>query len=83
MALTSDTVISLKQDDQYVTCVDGSNCRLEESFSDSAKLIFRKGYDIANGNAGGDPADTSAIEVGQPFVIVLRKASTSPNIYSL
>jgi len=76
--LTSDTVISLKQNDKYVTCVGGRNCKLESSFSDDAKLMFRKGYNRANGNQHGDPSDSSLVRVGDGFVVVL---TTSANTF--
>lgn len=76
--LTSDTVISLKQNDKYLTCVGGRNCKLESSFSDDAKLMFRKGYNKANGNENGNPSDSSLVRVGEGFVVVL---TTSANTF--
>merc|ERR1719242_929997 len=76
--LTSDTVISLKQNDKYLTCVGGRNCKLESSFSDDAKLMFRKGYNKANGNENGNPSDSSLVRVGDGFVVVL---TTSANTF--
>merc|ERR1719216_164574 len=75
--LTSDTAISLKQGSQYVSCVGGTNCKLEPNFSDSAKLMFRKGYNKANGNENGDHSDSSVIEVGDAFVIVLSATANT------
>merc|ERR1712036_185579 len=74
--VTSDTVISLKQGDKYVACGETS-CKLESTFSENAKLMFRKGYEVPAGHKTGSPADTSRIILGDPFVVVFRTTADS------